>query len=46
MELQVLNTVREIDVLCNEIQGWEVSRYSLGRAWIEAVLWLGLGLDR
>ena len=27
------------------IQGWEVSRYSLGRAWIEAILWLGLSLD-
>ena len=25
-----------------DIQGWEVSRYSLGRAWIEAILWLGV----
>ena len=25
-------------------QGWEVSRYSLGRAWIEALFWLGIGL--
>ena len=25
-------------------QGWEVSRYSLGRAWIEAIFWLGIGL--
>ena len=29
-----------------DTQGWEVSRYSLGRAWIEAISWLGLGLDR
>ena len=23
-------------------QGWEGSRYSLGRAWIEAIFWLGI----
>ena len=28
--------------LCS--QGWEVSRYSLGRAWIEAPFWLGIGI--
>ena len=27
-----------------ENQGWEVSRYSLDRAWIEAILWLGIGV--
>ena len=32
--------------LPRQYQGWEILRYSLGRAWIEAILWLGLCLDR
>ena len=27
-------------------QGWEESRYSLDRAWLEAILWLEIGLER
>ena len=44
LSLLCLSCSKHLAALYPYEQGWEESRYSLDRAWIEAIFWLGIGV--